>query len=203
MFVCCVCVRCVCRLMQGQYLTQVAYPTSWLSSPQFLLGLAVFLSGMTINIQSDNILMNLRKPGESGYKIPRVRVCGHVAEFYTVQEAPCVCVCVLCVCLCGCVGGHLLVMAVFLRVCVPVPVSPVLLPHQGGMFEYVSGANFFGEILEWFGFALACWSLPALAFALFTAFNTGPRGVQHHKNYLEKFKGEYPPQRAALIPFLL
>ena len=27
------------------------------------------------------------------------------------------------------------------------------------MFEYVSGANFFGEILEWTGFAVACWSL--------------------------------------------
>ena len=27
---------------------------------------------------------------------------------------------------------------------------------RGGMFEYVSGANFFGEILEWSGYALAC-----------------------------------------------
>jgi 3-oxo-5-alpha-steroid 4-dehydrogenase 1 len=26
---------------------------------------------------------------------------------------------------------------------------------KGGMFEYVSGANFFGEILEWTGFAIA------------------------------------------------
>ncbi len=31
---------------------------------------------------------------------------------------------------------------------------------QGGMFEYVSGANFFGEILEWTGFAIAAWTLP-------------------------------------------
>lgn len=30
----------------------------------------------------------------------------------------------------------------------------------GGMFQYVSGANFFGEILEWTGFAIASWSLP-------------------------------------------
>ena len=27
------------------------------------------------------------------------------------------------------------------------------------MFEYVSGANFFGEIVEWTGFAIATWSL--------------------------------------------
>lgn len=51
----------------------------------------------------------------------------------------------------------------------------------GGMFTYVSGANFFGEIVEWIGFALACWSLPSLSFALFTAFNIGPRAIQHHK----------------------
>lgn len=30
----------------------------------------MFLSGMIINLHSDSILRNLRKPGESGYKIP-------------------------------------------------------------------------------------------------------------------------------------
>ena len=49
------------------------------------------------------------------------------------------------------------------------------------MFEFVSGANFFGEIVEWSGFAVASWSFPALAFALFTALNIGPRAVQHHR----------------------
>ncbi|RYG55129.1 hypothetical protein EON66_06025 [archaeon] len=44
---------------------------------------------------------------------------------------------------------------------------------QGGLFELVSGANFFGEILEWAGFALAAWSLPTFAFAFFTFCNTG------------------------------
>ena len=46
---------------------------------------------------SDQLLVNLRKPGETGYKIP-----------------------------------------------------------VGGLFDYVTGANFFGEIVEWTGFALAC-----------------------------------------------
>lgn len=54
----------------------------------------------------------------------------------------------------------------------------------GGMFTYVSGANFFGEIVEWAGFAIACWSLPSLAFFLFTAFNIGPRAVQHHRYHM-------------------
>jgi steroid 5-alpha reductase family enzyme len=76
------------------------------------------------------------------------------------------------------------------------------IPH-GGAFKLVSGANFFGEIVEWAGFALAAGSRPALAFAVFTACNIGPRAVQHHRWYLDKFKGEYPPHRKALIPFLL
>jgi 3-oxo-5-alpha-steroid 4-dehydrogenase 1 len=52
---------------------------------------------------------------------------------------------------------------------------------RGGMFEYVSGANYFGECLEWFGFALASWSLPGLTFAAATLLNVGPRAYEHHK----------------------
>ena len=48
------------------------------------------------------------------------------------------------------------------------------------MFEYVSAANYFGECLEWLGFAIASWSLPALAFSLFTFANIGPRAYHHH-----------------------
>ncbi|CAF91080.1 unnamed protein product [Tetraodon nigroviridis] len=51
---------------------------------------------------------------------------------------------------------------------------------RGGVFELVSGANFLGEILEWAGYALATWSLPALAFAFFTACSIGPRAYHHH-----------------------
>jgi len=36
----------------------------------FFSGLAMFISGLVINIHSDHILRNLRKPGETGYKIP-------------------------------------------------------------------------------------------------------------------------------------
>jgi hypothetical protein len=36
------------------------------------------------------------------------------------------------------------------------------------MFEFVSGANFFGEMVEWLGFAIAARTLPAFAFAFFT-----------------------------------
>lgn len=72
---------------------------------------------------------------------------------------------------------------------------------RGGMFEYVSGANFFGEIVEWTGFAIACWSWAAASFAFFTFCNIGPRGYQHHQSYLEKFE-DYPKSRKAVIPFI-
>uniref|UniRef100_H3DRE6 Steroid-5-alpha-reductase, alpha polypeptide 2a n=1 Tax=Tetraodon nigroviridis TaxID=99883 RepID=H3DRE6_TETNG len=72
---------------------------------------------------------------------------------------------------------------------------------RGGVFELVSGANFLGEILEWAGYALATWSLPALAFAFFTACSIGPRAYHHHRDYQRRFE-DYP-SRAAIIPFLL
>ena len=81
--------------------------------------------------------------------------------------------------------------------------APRASPRQGGLFEYVSGANFFGEIVEWTGFAIASGSLAATAFALFTAINIAPRAYHHHLSYIEKFKEEYPKHRRAVIPFIL
>ena len=72
---------------------------------------------------------------------------------------------------------------------------------RGGMFEFVSCANYFGEILEWAGFALASGSVAGAAFAIFTFCNIGPRAYNHHKWYLQKFD-DYPMSRKAVIPFL-
>jgi len=129
--------------MQARSLCLTLYPAGWLERPQTLVGIALFFTGMLCNLHADYTLIGLRKPGQTGYSIPR-----------------------------------------------------------GGMFEYVSGANFFGEIIEWTGFALACGSVPAAAFAFTTACNIGPRAIQHHQWYLSKFD-DYPPQRKALIPFLV
>ncbi|XP_039378500.1 3-oxo-5-alpha-steroid 4-dehydrogenase 1 isoform X1 [Mauremys reevesii] len=130
--------------LQGRSLSNYAeYPSGWLKGPCFIVGFAGWLSGMIINIYSDHILRNLRKPGETGYKIPR-----------------------------------------------------------GGLFEYVTGANFFGEILEWFGFALASCTIESAAFAICTFFILGSRAHQHHQWYLEKFE-DYPKARKILIPFVL
>ena len=47
------------------------YGTHWLWSPQFIIGAVVFYTGMAINLHSDHIIRNLRKPGDTKHYIPR------------------------------------------------------------------------------------------------------------------------------------
>jgi len=47
------------------------YGADWLTSAPFVIGIIVFVVGAGINHHSDHILFNLRKPGETGYVIPR------------------------------------------------------------------------------------------------------------------------------------
>ena len=131
--------------INGYYLGSIGnYDVScWLIDPRFIIGILLFIIGLVINWQSDYILINIRKPGETGYKIPK-----------------------------------------------------------GGLFKYISCPNHFGEIIEWFGFALMTWSLPALAFAIWTAANLIPRTLKHHEWYHQKFS-DYPKERKAVIPFVL
>ncbi|MBK7870944.1 MAG: DUF1295 domain-containing protein [Saprospiraceae bacterium] len=131
--------------MNGYWLgnLSVIYPESWLFDWRFIIGILLFITGFIINIYADNILIYLRKPGETDYKIP-----------------------------------------------------------TGGLFKYISCPNHFGEILEWCGFALLCWNLPALSFAIWTAANLIPRALAHHRWYRTKFEN-YPSERQAVIPFVL
>jgi protein-S-isoprenylcysteine O-methyltransferase Ste14 len=72
---------------------------------------------------------------------------------------------------------------------------------EGGLFRYISSPNYFGEIVEWFGWAVLTWSLPGLAFAVFTAANLAPRAIASHRWYLKSFP-DYPKKRKAIIPFI-
>ena len=117
--------------------------TAWLSDPRFIVGVVIFIFGYAVNHQSDAILMSLRKPGETGYKIP-----------------------------------------------------------HGGLYRWVSSPNYLGELIEWTGFAMAAWTLPAWVFVLFTAANLVPRAIANHRWYREQFK-DYPQERKALLPYLL
>ena len=132
--------------LNGYYLGQVApagtYGSDWAGSTHTWLGALLFLVGMIINLRSDEYLIHLRKPGETGYKIP-----------------------------------------------------------HGGLFEWVSSPNLFGEIMEWGGFALMAWNLPATTFIVWTFANLVPRAKNHHDWYLRTFP-DYPKGRKVVFPFL-
>ena len=55
----------------GYYFSRFAdYPNDWFLDPRFIIGILLFFSGLYINWKADTMLINLRKPGETGYKIP-------------------------------------------------------------------------------------------------------------------------------------
>jgi hypothetical protein len=72
---------------------------------------------------------------------------------------------------------------------------------RGGMFRFVSAANYLGELTEWVGWAVLTWSWPGAAFAFWTFANLGPRARSNHRWYKATFP-EYPVDRKALIPFV-
>ncbi|MEZ4894132.1 MAG: hypothetical protein R3A50_05540 [Saprospiraceae bacterium] len=132
--------------LNGYYLAELASPdkygTDWLYQPNFMAGITLFFLGMYINIKSDNVLINLRKPGETGYKIP-----------------------------------------------------------HGFLFNRITSPNLFGEIVEWSGFALMAWNLPALSFMIWTMANLIPRAKNHHDWYHKNFS-DYPSDRKIVIPYI-
>ena len=76
------------------------------------------------------------------------------------------------------------------------------IPYGGG-YKFVSAPNYLGEIIEWTGWSIASWSLPALSFALYTSANLVPRALAHHQWYKETFKETYPEDRKAIFPGIL
>ena len=56
--------------------------------------------------------------------------------------------------------------------------------------------------MEWLGWAVARWSYSRLAFFAYTAADLLPRGLSHHRWYLDRFD-DYPPGRKAVIPGVL
>jgi 3-oxo-5-alpha-steroid 4-dehydrogenase 1 len=73
---------------------------------------------------------------------------------------------------------------------------------SGWLFEYISCPHYFGEIIEWAGWAILTWSMPGLAFFVFTFANLFPRAIRSHKWYKLNFR-EYPSSRKAIIPCIV
>lgn len=72
----------------------------------------------------------------------------------------------------------------------------------GGLFNYVSCPNFFGELISWTGFLIVTFSLPALSFLVWSFVNLTARALDHHKWYRKEF-ADYPDNRKAIFPKLL
>jgi len=73
---------------------------------------------------------------------------------------------------------------------------------SGFMYRWVSCPNYLGEIMQWFGFALAVHALPVWSFVAWTIANLLPRAMRHHQWYRERFD-DYPAGRKAILPGLL
>jgi 3-oxo-5-alpha-steroid 4-dehydrogenase 1 len=70
--------------LNGYYLSRLAptenYDANWLLSPHFIIGILLFFIGAFINLKADNILISLRAPGETGYKIPKGFLFNYVSS---------------------------------------------------------------------------------------------------------------------------
>ncbi|MBQ4548523.1 MAG: DUF1295 domain-containing protein [Bacteroidales bacterium] len=76
------------------------------------------------------------------------------------------------------------------------------LPKKG-MFKYVTSANYFGEFVEWCGFAILTWSLAGAVFALWTFANLAPRASKIYDNYKKEFGNELDTKKVKrILPFI-
>ena len=134
--------------MQGEWIFYLSpadmYTASWLCTPQFIIGTIIFFVGMGINMNSDKVIRNLRKPGDTNHYLPKK-----------------------------------------------------------GMYKYVTSANYFGEIVEWTGYAILTWSLPGLLFVIWTMANLVPRSNSIYKRYKAEFGDEFKERHLKRIfPFI-
>tara|TARA_Y100000992_G_scaffold116144_1_gene76047 strand:+ start:2234 stop:2983 length:750 start_codon:yes stop_codon:yes gene_type:complete len=75
------------------------------------------------------------------------------------------------------------------------------IPHTF-LYKYLSAPNYFGEIIEWLGWAILTWSISGIVFLIWVIANLFPRAISHHKWYKNKFD-DYPKNRKAIIPGII
>lgn len=74
---------------------------------------------------------------------------------------------------------------------------------QGWPFTRISSANYFGEILEWLGFAILTWSISGLVFLLWTCANIIPRSKEVYSRYTQFFGEEFTSlKRYKIFPWI-
>lgn len=70
---------------------------------------------------------------------------------------------------------------------------------EGGAFRFVSCPNYLGELIQWFGYAIASGTLASAAYFIYSASNLIPRAASNHKWYRKEFP-DYPDVRTPLVP---
>jgi 3-oxo-5-alpha-steroid 4-dehydrogenase 1 len=74
---------------------------------------------------------------------------------------------------------------------------------RGGMFRWVTSANYFGELVEWTGFAILTWSVSGAVFALWTFANLAPRAARIYNGYRQEFPEQLDTRTTKrIIPFI-
>mmetsp|Transcript_1253 Transcript_1253/g.1420 ORF Transcript_1253/g.1420 Transcript_1253/m.1420 type:complete len:296 (+) Transcript_1253:54-941(+) len=73
---------------------------------------------------------------------------------------------------------------------------------RGFMFEYVTCANYFGEIMTWFGFLIVTIHPSVLFFLVLSAGQMYIWAKQKHNKLIAMFP-DYPKHRKILIPFVI
>ena len=74
---------------------------------------------------------------------------------------------------------------------------------RGGMYNYVACGNYFGEVVEWLGYAVLTWSLAGFTFFLWTFANLAPRARTIHRRYVKEFGEDYEKLNLHyILPFI-
>lgn len=85
----------------------------------------------------------------------------------------------------------------------PPPGRHAPLHPRGGMVPLRLVGNYFGELLEWVGFAVASWSWAGAVFAWWTFANLAPRAASLRRRYEQEFGEEFSRlRRKRIIPFI-
>lgn len=73
----------------------------------------------------------------------------------------------------------------------------------GWTFKHISSANYFGEILEWLGFAILTWSISGGVFLLWSFANIVPRSKAVYERYTQFFGKEFTSlKRYKIFPWI-
>lgn len=74
---------------------------------------------------------------------------------------------------------------------------------KGFLFDKINSANYFGEILEWVGFAILSWSVAGAVFLLWSMANIIPRSKAVYARYTQFFGDEFTQlKRYKIFPYI-